>query len=222
MWWRKNPRTDAYGIARQEMVAGQLKRRGIQDPRVLAAMGQVPRELFVPASVRERSYDDGPLAIGCGQTISQPYVVAFMAEALQLTGTERVLEVGTGSGYGAAVLSFLAAEVHTIERIAELAAMGTSALRDAGCHNVTVHVGDGSLGAQAYAPFDAICVTAAAPDLPSGCGDQLAEQGRIVIPIGGDEGQTMYRFVKHDGELVRESLGQFSFVPLIGKAAWPG
>jgi protein-L-isoaspartate(D-aspartate) O-methyltransferase len=203
------------------MIEEQLRARGIADSRVLNAMCQVPREEFVPTDLRPDAYADRPLPIGYDQTISQPYTVAFMCEALQLRGNERVLEIGTGSGYAAAVLSLLAKQIFTIERIPELAEAAATRLTRLGYCNVKVIAGDGSLGQAAEAPFDAIVATAAAPALPWPFADQLNEGGRIVIPLGGEVfEQRMYRFTKRGGKLIREDLGPFAFVPLIGKYGW--
>ena len=206
----------AWARERQEMVDSQMAARGIDDPRVLAAMAEVPREEFVPRELRDQAYRDQPLPIGCDQTISQPLTVAFMAAALHLRGWEKVLEVGTGSGYGAAVLSHLGREIHTIERIPALARQARQVLQRLGFRNVQVHVGDGSQGLPAHQPFDAICVTAAAEELPAAYGEQLAEGGRIVIPVGPcHRRQEMLRYTKRDCGLYAEELGEFSFVPLI-------
>jgi protein-L-isoaspartate(D-aspartate) O-methyltransferase len=164
-------------------IARQLRRRGIRDERVLAAMAQVPRELFVPERHRAAAYADGPVPLPHGQTISQPYMVALTCEALALDPGARVLDVGTGSGYAAAVLAELAGEVHTIERIPELAEAARTALADAGYERVCLHVGDGSLGLPGHAPFDAIAVAAAAKEVPGALWEQLREDGRIAIPL---------------------------------------
>lgn len=201
---------------REFMLHHDLVPRGITNSRVLAAMRAIPREEFVPCERRPHAYADHPLPIGCGQTISQPFTVAMMAEALQLDGSERVLEIGTGCGYGAAVLSYLASEVHSVERIAELAESARERLAELGFDNVTVHAGDGSLGLPDLAPFDAIVVTAAAPDVPPPLIHQLAVGGRLVIPIGPPDGQRMCRITKRATGLEREDLGAFIFVPLIG------
>ena len=161
----------------------QLRRRGIEDERVLAAMAHVPREAFVPEGYEESAYEDAPIPLPHGQTISQPYMVAMMCEALGLDGGERVLDVGTGSGYAAAVLAELAAEVHTIERIPALAATARESLTAAGYERVAVHVGDGALGLAEYAPYDAISVAAASPEVPPALWAQLAEAGRIALPL---------------------------------------
>lgn len=203
------------------MVENQLRTRGITDPRVLAAMLEVPREEFVPLGERFVAYEDGPLPIGRGQTISQPFTVAFMAQALQLQGQEKVLEIGTGSGYGAAVLSRLAREVYTVERIESLAQQAQQHLSRLDYNNVQVFIADGSLGLPNEAPFDAIVVTAGAKNLPQAYVEQLNEGGRIVIPIGDlPNTQTMMRVTKTDGQLTAENLGAFAFVPLIGENGW--
>lgn len=197
------------------MVEEQLRSRDIDDARVLAAMQAVPRHVFVPAGLQELAYEDRALPIPSGQTISQPYTVAFMCQALQLRGDEIVLEIGTGSGYGAAVLSQLAREVYSVERIPELAAAARSRLESVGCDNVTVVCGDGSLGLPDQAPFDAIVVTAGADTFPQPLGDQLADGGRLVLPIGSRERQTMCRYTRDGSTLHSEALGEFVFVPLI-------
>lgn len=199
------------------MVERQLRRRGIRDERVLAAMGRVPRELFVPAGESRRAYADSALPIGFGQTISQPYVVAAMCELLGLSGDERVLDVGTGSGYAAAVLAELAAEVITIERIPELAARARTALAAAGHPEVEVRVGDGSLGAPDRAPFHAVAVAAAVPDVPPALYGQLREGGRLVLPRGALDAQELVLVVRTpEGPAEQRSL-PCRFVPLIGE-----
>lgn len=207
---------EAFAEKRRQMVLRQLRQRGIRDERTLAAMGEVRRDLFVPPTYRELSYADQPLPISGGQTISQPYTVAFMCEALQLTGHEKVLEVGTGSGYGAAVLSRLAREVHSVERVPELARESQTTLSQLGYENVHVHLANGSLGLPAEAPFNAIIVTAAAEKLPPSYLDQLCEGGRILVPIGPHRGsQELCRFTRCQGQLRQERLGGFCFVPLV-------
>jgi protein-L-isoaspartate(D-aspartate) O-methyltransferase len=199
------------------MVERQLRRRGIRDERVLAAMGRVPRELFVPAHERRRAYADSALPIGFGQTISQPYVVAAMCELLGLSGDEHVLDVGTGSGYAAAVLAELADRVVSVERIPELASRARAALAAAGHPEVEVRVGDGSLGAPDRAPFHAIAVAAAVPDVPPALYEQLAEGGRLVLPRGPLDGQELVVIVRTpEGPAERRSL-PCRFVPLIGE-----
>jgi protein-L-isoaspartate(D-aspartate) O-methyltransferase len=198
------------------MVERQLRARGIRDERVLAAMERVPRELFVPEAERDHAYDDSALPIGSGQTISQPYVVAAMCELLGLRGRERVLDVGTGSGYAAAVLAELAAEVVSIERLPELARRAADALAAAGHPEVEVRVGDGSLGAPDRAPFDAIAVAAAAPDVPPALYDQLAEGGRLVLPRGTRAEQDLVLVVRGPlGPELSRSI-PCRFVPLVG------
>jgi protein-L-isoaspartate(D-aspartate) O-methyltransferase len=198
------------------MVERQLRRRGISDERVLTAMARVPRELFVPESVRAYAYADDALPIGEQQTISQPYVVATICSLLALEGHERVLDVGTGSGYQAAVLAELAAEVVTIERIPTLAAAARDALAGAGYPNVEVRVGDGSLGVPERAPFQGIAVAAAAPGVPPALYDQLAERGRLVVPRGTRGHQELVLVVRTpDGPVQRTSL-PVRFVPLLG------
>jgi protein-L-isoaspartate(D-aspartate) O-methyltransferase len=199
------------------MVEGQLRARGIVDQRVLDAMERVPRELFVPPEARSRAYDDVALPIGYGQTISQPYMVALICEVLALKGDERVLDVGTGSGYQAAVLAELAAEVYTIERIPELAEQARANLEAAGYDRVQVHVGDGTLGLPEYAPYDAIAVAAAAPGLPQALYEQLEPRGRLAIPVGGRWGQRLELVIRSpEGPAVARSV-PCRFVPLVGE-----
>ena len=204
------------------MVERQLRGRDISDARVLDAMERVPRELFVPDDLRARAFDDAALPIGAGQTISQPYMVARIAEELGLDGDERVLDVGTGSGYQAAVLAELADEVHTIERIPELAEQARRNLAAAGYDNVTVHVGDGSRGLPEHAPYDAIAVAAAAPSFPQALYDQLTLGGRLVVPVGGRRGQRLEVIVRSpEGPAVVRSV-PCRFVPLVGEEGFEG
>jgi protein-L-isoaspartate(D-aspartate) O-methyltransferase len=199
------------------MVERQLRRRDVEDERVLAAMARVPRELFLPEELRDRAYDDAALPIGGGQTMSQPYIVAKMSELLSLDGDERVLDVGTGSGYHAAVLAELADEVVTIERVPELAERAREALAAADYANVDVRVGDGTLGVPDRAPYDAIAVAAAAPMLPGSLYDQLKVGGRMVIPVGGRSNQRLELIVKSpEGPAVVRSV-PCRFVPLVGR-----
>ena len=203
------------------MVIQQLERRGISDDRVLRAMASVPREEFIHDSLRAEAYEDYPLPIAFGQTISQPFTVAFQCAALQLKSEERVLEIGTGSGYCAAVLSLLAKEVYTVERIAKLAEGSAARLERLGFRNVHVVFADGTVGLPEAAPFDAILVTAGGCSLPDPLVDQLAMNGRMVIPLGRHaSGQSMWRYTKLPHELQSENLGAFSFVPLIGEYGW--
>jgi len=207
--------TDA-AAARAEMVERQLRRRGITDERVLAAMTRVPRELFVPESLVARAYDDAALPIGHRQTISQPFVVAKICSLLALEGRERVLDVGTGSGYQAAVLAELAAEVVTIERIAALADDARARLAAAGYENVDVHVGDGSLGVPERAPFDGIAVAAAAPTVPPALYAQLADGGRLVLPRGSRWGQELVLVERGPDRPIERTSIPCRFVPLLG------
>jgi len=213
-----------FAARRRAMVAQQIESRGVVDLRVLAAMREVPREDFVSPGWREDACHDSPLPIEGEQTISQPYIVALMAEALQLKGDERVLEVGTGSGYAAAVLARLAAEVHSVECIPVLADLATKRLAAQGCANVAVHRGDGSLGWPEAAPYDAIVVTAAGPDVPAALKAQLKVGARLVMPVGERHGlQDLLRLTRtgeHDER--RELLLPVRFVPLTGKQGWPG
>lgn len=211
---------DAYESDRKEMTRRQIAARGLRDPRLLAAFESVPRHLFVPEEYRQRSYADGPLPIGYGQTISQPYIVALMTHLLELTGRERVLEVGTGSGYQAAILSRLAAEVHTMEIVPELFAQAERTLSELGCANVHCHLADGSLGWTAAAPYDGILVTAAAPSAPRALLDQLAEGGRLVLPVGGLGYQELEIWRKENEEFKRKSSLGVAFVPLRGEYGW--
>lgn len=205
---------------RQQMVERQLRKRGIRDERVLAAMLSVPRHQFVPTEFAAEAYADRPLPIGQGQTISQPFMVAAMAEALQLSGAERVLEIGAGSGYQAAVLSLLAREVHAVEMHDELAVSCGERLARLGYGNVHVHVGDGTLGWPDEAPFEAILVTAAAPDVPPPLKAQLAEGGRLVIPVGSPDEQRLLRLEKHGNATSSRPLHYCRFVPLVGQYGW--
>jgi len=205
---------------RQAMVHTQLACRGISDELVLAAMARVPRHLFVPEEWREHAYQDRALPIEEGQTISQPFIVALMAQSLALRGDERVLEIGAGSGYAAAVLSLLAAEVYTVERWPSLAEAAERRLHELGYTNTHVYVGDGTAGLPAYAPFDAIIVAAAAPWAPKPLREQLADGGRLVIPVGGRDEQLLLRLTRSGTEVRTERLSGVRFVPLIGAHAW--
>jgi protein-L-isoaspartate(D-aspartate) O-methyltransferase len=207
--------------ARRQMVARHLRARGVRDPGVLAAMSAIPREAFVPPDLAEVAYDDRPLPIEADQTISQPYVVAVMTEALALQPGERVLEIGTGSGYAAAVLAKIAKQVYTIERHAELAEIARARLARLGVANVEVQCGDGTLGWSEHAPFDAIVVAAGGPELPPALLDQLAIGGRLVMPVGSGRAQELVRVTRTgDADYRREDLGAVQFVPLIGAQGW--
>ncbi len=208
--------------ARQTMVTDQLVRRGIRDTRVLDAMRQVPREDFVDRASRAHAYEDRPLPIGAGQTISQPYIVAYMIEALQLKGGEKLLEIGGGSGYAAAVLARIADHVFTIERLPELAARGQSNLAAAGARNVTVRCADGTQGWPEEAPFDAILVSAGAPEVPRPLLDQLKIDGTMIVPVGYDPtSQDLIRVIRTAADsFERTTLTSVRFVPLIGQEGW--
>lgn len=211
---------NSFHVERNRMVDDQMLTRDIHDPRVLKAMRAVPRHCFVRPDHSHLAYTDGPLPIGKGQTISQPYIVALMTQLLKLEGDEKVLEVGTGSGYQAAVLAHLAREVHTIERHAALAEDAARILENLGFNNVHVHVGDGSIGLLEYAPYQDIIVTAAAPDVPTALLDQLDDSGHLVIPVGGQTGQTLERWQRHGSSHAREIFVPVAFVPLRGQSGW--
>jgi protein-L-isoaspartate(D-aspartate) O-methyltransferase len=201
---------------RASMVERQLRRRGISDERVLRAMGAVPREHFVPEGVRRSSYNDSALPIGHEQTISQPWVVAAICQALDLEGDEEVLEIGTGSGYSAAVLAHLADHVVSIERVPELGEWARDRLHELGIRNVEVVIGDGSRGYAERAPYDAIAVHAASPEAPHSLLSQLAPSGRLVVPIATGSADLLTAFIRENGHLRQETIGPTRFVPLIG------
>jgi len=211
---------DALAAERRRMVETQIRKRGVSSPRVLEAMAAVPRHEFVPAKFRDYAYGDKPLPIGEGQTISQPYMVAAMTEALELIGSERVLEIGTGSGYQAAVLSLLVSQVITVESHTSLALAAQERLSNLGYANVHVHNGDGSAGFPDAAPYDAILVTAGAPEIPQVFASQLQEGGRLVIPVGGRDNQILVRARKENGELKSRVLFDCKFVLLLGRYGW--
>jgi protein-L-isoaspartate(D-aspartate) O-methyltransferase len=211
---------DEFTFARRAMVEDQIRRRGVASPRVLEAMLSVPRHEFVPDEFRADAYADKPLPIGEGQTISQPFMVGAMTEALELTGSERVLEIGTGSGYQAVVLSLLAREVISVESHTSLALAAQERLGRLGYANVHVHNGDGSLGFADAAPYDANLITAAAPDIPPLLASQLLEGGRLVIPVGGQENQELLQARKEGGVLHSRVLFDCRFVPLLGRYGW--
>lgn len=212
--------TDRFAVERRRMVAEQLRARGIKDERVLAAMDRVPRHLFVEKDNQEEAYADHPLPIGDGQTVSQPLIVAMMLEALVLTGTEKVLEVGTGSGYQTALLAELGREVYSVERSEVLARIAEERLRDLGYTGVTVAIGDGSLGLPERAPFDAIVVSAAAPEIPKALLEQLREDGRLAIPVGPAHSQQLQVVRKEEGRAIITNLEGCRFVPLIGEQGY--
>jgi len=205
---------------RQKMVDQQLRARGIRDAAVVRAMAKIPRESFVPDKYRTDAYNDGPLPIGANQTISQPYIVALMSELLSLGSGDKVLEIGTGSGYQSAVLHLITSNVYSIERIESLAQQAQRALCSIGCKTVKIRTGDGSLGWLEEAPFDAIIVTSGAPGIPESLKSQLADNGRLVIPAGTRQYQTLYRVVRScDTFSISEHSGCV-FVPLIGTYGW--
>ena len=209
-----------YELSRKQMVERQIVAQGVKDARLIAAMKKVPRHLFVPEALQYQAYEDHPLPIGDGQTISQPYMVALMTEALELKGGERVLEIGTGSGYQAAILAELCGKVFTVERIDKIARRARQTLDDLKYHNIAVRIGDGTLGWAEYAPYDRIIVTAGAPELPKAYWEQLAEGGRIAIPVGDREEQSLIIIDKENGKEVRRDFGGCVFVPLLGKNGW--
>jgi len=211
--------TDSYGGYRAQLVE-TLRGKGINDLAVLKAVAEVPRHLFVPGGVRHRAYEDSPLPIAQGQTISQPFEQATYLQALGLKGDEKVLEVGTGSGYQTALLAKLAAMVFSIERHGLLAQEAKAVLDQVGITNVSIMVGDGTLGWRPYAPYDAILVAAASPDIPEPLLDQLAEGGRLVIPIGGRQTQKLVMVERHGNEYTRRKLANVRFVPLVGELGY--
>ena len=202
------------------MVQEQLLARGIADSRVLAAMGEVPRHLFVDDAMRARAYGDHPLPIAAGQTISQPYIVAFMTQALQLQGHEKVLEIGTGSGYQAAVLSRLCEKVYTVERVNTLLAGARKLFDTLRYFNIVAKLDDGTLGWPEFGPYDAIIVTAGGPEIPQPLVEQLADPGRLVIPVGDQDIQNLHLLIKNGGKIHVEQLASVRFVELIGEHGW--
>ena len=212
--------TRDYGQLREAMVENQLRGRDIVDARVLAVMSDLPRELFVDKPLRRQAYNDNPLPIDMGQTISQPYIQALMSEKLELTGDERVLEIGTGSGYQTAILARLSREVYTIERLAELSQAAQKVLSLLGIANVRFAVGDGSEGLTEAAPFDGILVTAACPEVPEPLVEQLADNGRLVVPVGPRESQDLLLLRRNGEHIIRENICACRFVPLLGKYAF--
>jgi len=210
-----------FAVERERMVKEQIAMRGVTDERVLRAMRKVPREQFVPEQIRGQSYSDGPLPIGYDQTISQPFVVAFMTEKLRLRPTDRVLEIGTGSGYQAAILAELAAKVYTIEIVEPLGKKAAETLQQLGYKNVQVKIGDGYQGWPEYAPFDAVIVTCAPNHVPQPLVEQIKEGGRIIIPVGPTGDQTLYLLEKKNGRLEQRNALPVSFVPMTGEASRP-
>ena len=209
-----------FALARKKMVQEQLATRGIKDKRILDAMMKVPRHLFVEEGLWHQAYGDFPLPIGQGQTISQPYIVALMTEALQLTGDDKVLEIGTGSGYQAAILAELTTHVFSIERIGPMASKARKILDELGYANVLIRVSDGTLGWQEEAPFAGIMVTAGAPKIPPTLVEQLEVRGRLVIPVGNEYSQTLLKVIRQDKGYKEKDLGGVRFVKLIGDHGW--
>lgn len=206
--------------SRRDMVETQLKRRGIDSPKVLEAFLNVPRENFIPEKSRKYAYNDSPLPVGYGQTISQPYIVALMTQLLEIKKNDKVLEIGSGSGYQAAILSFIGAKVFSVERIKELREIARSNCENAGFTDVAVVEGDGTLGFKEHAPFDAIIVTAGAPSVPEPLKEQLVDGGRLVIPVGSSFLQDLLRIRKIKNKYEEERICGCMFVPLIGKHGW--
>ena len=211
----------AYAGQRRKMIEDQLSGRGIKDLLVMEVMSRVPRHLFVNSSLHHRAYGDCPLPIGENQTISQPYIVALMTQVLQLRGEERVLEIGTGSGYQTAILAELASQVFTIERIKPFAPKTKELLGGLGYKNIIFKAFDGTYGWRDQSPFDAILISAATPSVPTALIEQLADRGRLVAPVGGRESQDLIVLNKNGSRVVRREIGSCKFVPLIGKFAWP-
>jgi protein-L-isoaspartate(D-aspartate) O-methyltransferase len=209
-----------FNLARERMVKTQLIARGIKDERVLQSMGKIPRHLFVEDALAGEAYNDHPLPIGEKQTISQPYIVALMTEALELKGTEKTLEIGTGSGYQTALLAELSSRVYTVERIKSLLVNARKLLAELGYDNILFKAFDGTLGWKEYSPFDAIIVTAGAPSVPKPLTDQLRDNGRLVIPVGDRYSQELLKVTKKGDDLAQTSLGGCRFVNLIGIHGW--
>ncbi len=209
-------------VERERMVDEQIAARGVKDKRVLEAMKNVPRHIFVDKTYYHQAYNDYPLPVGNGQTISQPYMVAAMTELLELKGEEKVLEIGTGSGYQTAILALLCSKVYTIERITDLTIWARRRLETLGFRNISFMVGDGSLGWRDYAPYDGIMVTAGAPEIPDSLIEQLAEKGRLVIPVGDEFSQILNLVKKHKDRIYRKEFFECTFVPLLGKEGWKG
>ena len=211
---------DPYLLARKRMVAEQLLPRGITDKKIISIMSEIPRHIFIDEALRSQAYADHPLSIGENQTISQPFIVALMTQALGLKGNEKILEIGTGCGYQTVLLSQLGRQVFTIERIKNLALSARSHLKALGLRNIVMRVGDGTKGWKEEAPFDAILVAAGSPEVPQPLLDQLGEGGKLVIPVGEEDSQTLFRFTKRKGEIFSENMGPCRFVKLVGEHGW--
>ncbi len=211
---------DVFAQTRSEMVERQIRRRGVLDAQVLRAMTEVPRHEFVPEALQPRAYEDAPLPIGGGQTISQPYIVAAMTAVLRLQPEDRVLDVGTGCGYQAAILSRIVAEVYSIEIRRDLALAAAERLARLGYSNVHVHCGDGTLGLPEFAPFSAVLVAAAAPSIPQPLAQQLAEGGRMIVPVGEPDHQQLLLIVRRGNSFEKTQLEPCQFVPLVGRHGW--
>lgn len=212
--------TEKYSLERDKMIREQLAARQIRDPRVIEAMRTVPRHLFVPDEVKSNAYEDRPLPIGKDQTISQPYMVALMVQALELNGNEKVLEIGTGSGYETAILAELSAQVFSIERLEDLAARAQGLLAALGYQNIRIKVGDGTLGWQEHAPYDAIVITASSPQIPRPLIEQLHPNGIFILPMGEEQLQSLVRLRKSKDGIREEYLGECRFVKLRGAYGW--
>ena len=212
--------SDPYSVARRRMIDMQLVARGIRSEKVLQVMRQLPRHYFVDPGMAAQAYGDYPVAIGAGQTISQPYIVALMTEALELKGDEKVLEIGTGCGYQTAVLASLAKQIYTIERIKTLGLGARRVLKQLHFRNIVMRVGDGTNGWQEAQPFDAILAAAGSPEIPAPLVAQLGENGKLVIPVGTNEAQSLLRIRKHNGQVITENLGPCRFVKLVGRHGW--
>ena len=216
----KKNEMDRFVVARRRMVEEQLIGRKIRDPRVLEAMGNLPRHEFVPDALVDQAYGDYPVGIGQGQTISQPYIVALMTELMDLKGSERVLEIGTGCGYQTALLARLAGQIFTIERIKELGFKARASLKQLGLKNIVMRIGDGSHGWPEKAPFDRILVAAGSPEIPMPLFQQLAEGGKLVVPVGPEDKQELLLISKTDGQMKTQNLGPCRFVRLVGSFGW--
>lgn len=211
---------EPFSVARRRMVERQLLVRGIKDERVLATMLKVPRHQFVADALSEQAYGDYPLGIGEGQTISQPYIVALMTEALQLRGGEKILEIGTGCGYQTAILAEIVGQVYTIERIKNLGFMARRTLKNLGYKNIVMRIGDGSRGWPEAQPFDGILIAAGSPTIPAPLLEQLADGGRLVIPVGNEDAQDLIRMTRMQNNFKKENLGACRFVKLVGRHGW--